>query len=101
MAEVTRACTHRDGLLGMTVAVAGRVVPGPAGTTGSVRLPIRITVYRGQEAIHDQVHEHQVAIADTAGATQFVFSDSSIAMPTPAAQNVFVFVAFDAPRPRR
>lgn len=95
LTEVTRACTYGNGVLGMNVAVAGRVVPGPAGTTGTVRLPIRITVYQGQQVIHDRVQDHQVTIADTAGATQFIFSDAGISMPQPTAQNVFVFVGFD------
>ena len=101
LTEVTRACTFGGGNLGMTVAVAGRVVPGPAGTAGSMSLPIRVTAYRGQEVIHDRVHNHQVAIGDTAGATQFVFSDSSIAMPNPTARNVLIFVSFDTQPPRR
>lgn len=95
--DATRACTYNGGTMGMTVAVAGRVVPGPAGAAGSVTVPIRIIAYRDQEVIHEQVYNHQVAISDVAGATQFVFSDSSISMPTPTSRNVLIFVAFDVP----
>ena len=95
LTEVTRACTYGNGVLGMTVAVAGKVVPGPVGTTGTVRLPIRVTVYQGGQIIHDRVQDHQVTVADTAGATQFIFNDAGISMPQPSSQNVQVFVGFD------
>ena len=101
--EATRACSYGGGAIGMTVGVAGRVVPGPAGSTGAVPAPIRVTVYRGTEVIHDQVHNYQVAIADTAGATQFVFTDQSVSVPNVTARNINVFVGFadQAPAGRR
>ena len=40
--DVTRKCTYGTGSFGMTVAVAGRVVPGPKGNTGTITMPIRI-----------------------------------------------------------
>src|SRR5690606_4978078 len=36
LSDTTRACTYGNGMTNVTVAVAGRVVPGPAGTVGNV-----------------------------------------------------------------
>lgn len=99
ISDATRACNYAGGTLSMTIAAAGRVIPGPVATTGAVRLPIRVTVYRDTEIIHDQVHDYQVAIGDTAGATQFVFTDASLSMPNPTARNIRIFVGYDNPEP--
>ena len=48
ISDVTRSCTRADGMLTMNVAVAGRVVPGPAGVPGTVTMPIRIVVAAGR-----------------------------------------------------
>lgn len=103
ISEVTRACSYGGGAIGMTIAAAGRVVPGQAGAPGAVRLPIRVTVYRDTELVHDQVVEHQVMLADIAGATQFVFSDQSVSIPNVTSRNIRVFLGFGdkAPAGRR
>ncbi len=44
LADVSRSCVTADGTLTMTVSVAGRVVPGPAFSPGTVTMPIRIAV---------------------------------------------------------
>lgn len=94
MSESTRSCTYGGGMLGMTVAVAGRVVPGPVSSPGSVTLPIRVRILQGTQVLRDQTFNHQVAIADTIGATQWVFTDSSFSMPQPSQSDVRVFVSF-------
>ncbi len=93
--ETTRACRHGAGTMGMTVAMAGRVIPGPKGQAGTVRLPIRISVVRDGEVLYSQTRDFEVAINDTAGATQFVFSDENISVPSPTTQNYAVFVGYD------
>jgi hypothetical protein len=80
----------------MTIGLAGRVIPGPAGSAGTVRLPLRITVYQDTSEIHSQRIDHDVAITDTAGATQFMLVDRSFSMPNPTSRNVRVVVGFDA-----
>lgn len=96
--DATRSCSYGGGMTSMTIAIAGRVVPGPVGTAGSASMPLRVTVYRDTEMIHDQVHNHQVAVADTAGATQFVFTDTSVSIPNPTARNIRVLVGYDTGR---
>ena len=93
--DVTRSCSYEGGMLRMNIAVAGKVVPGPLGSTGSVTLPLRIMVVQGSEVIHEQVHSYDVAVTDIAGATQFVFTDSSFTMPKPTTSAVRAFAGFE------
>ncbi len=95
ISDTTRACSYNGGIMSMTIAVAGRVVPGPQGGTGQVSLPLRISVFRDTEQIQSEVKTHQVNVADVAGATQFVFNDTSISMPNPNARNIRVVVGFE------
>jgi hypothetical protein len=93
--DTTRSCTYAGGNTSMTIGIAGRVIPGPAGTTGTVRLPLRLTVYQDTAEIHSQRFEHEVAITDTVGATQFVVIDRNFSMPNPTSRNVRVIVGFE------
>jgi hypothetical protein len=79
--------------MGMTIAIAGKIVPGPLGSVGTINLPLRIQVAQGSGMIYEQVHDFQVAVTDTAGATQFLFTDSSFSMPTPDG-SVLAFAGF-------
>ena len=92
--DTTRSCSYGPGTMGMTFAIAGRVIPGPLGTPGTLTLPVEITVYQNQDVIYSQTFNQQVAVNDTAGATQFMFTDTNFTMPTPTSANVRVFVGF-------
>ncbi len=93
--DTTRSCTYGGGMTSMTIGLAGRVIPGPTGTSGTVRLPLHIRVYQDTTEIHSQRFEHDVTIADTAGATQFIVVDRNFSMPNPTARNVRVIIGFD------
>lgn len=99
LSDTTRACAYNGGMLSITVAVAGRVVPGPAGSAGNVQLPLRLSVYRDTELVDDRTISQPVAITDVAGATQFVLNDT-ITMPNPDARNIRILVGF-ADKPAR
>ncbi|UUP18809.1 hypothetical protein [Nitratireductor thuwali] len=92
--DVTRACKYQ-GTPSITVAVAGRIVPGPSGRVGTITMPIRIAAMRGDEVIYSQLFKHQVSISDTAGATQFLFTDPDIAIPGGIDRGVQLFVGYD------
>jgi len=92
--DVTRSCSRADGVLTMNIAVAGRVVPGPASVVGAVNLPIRVAVIRGDEVLYSQLHNYQVSVG--AGVTQFVFNDPNVSVPIPAERSLQVFAGFDA-----
>lgn len=96
ISESTRSCNRQTGMLVMNVAVAGRIVTGPAGAAGSVTLPIKVSVVRGDgEVQYSQVHNHQVALAG-GQAQQFLFNDSNVVVPIPEDRTLQVFAGFDA-----
>lgn len=97
LTDTTRACRYDGTTMGMTVALAGRVVPGPAGSVGAVRLPVKITIMRDAEVIYSQNYNHEVMLADTIGATQFILTDANISIPLPSARNIRVFAGFETP----
>jgi hypothetical protein len=94
--DVTRSCNYNGGMLTMTVAAAGKVVPGPKARTGSVTLPIRVAVLRDGEAIYSNLAKYPVQIADTSEAAQFLYSNANVTFEAPAKRNIQVFVGFDA-----
>ena len=100
LAETSRDCKYANGTLTMTVAVAGRVVPGPKGKAGTITMPIRVAVTRGEEVLYSKLSQQQVQIAES-GATQFVFSDTEVSFPQPTSRNITVFVGYDEGPPAK
>ena len=98
--EVTRDCKRANGQLSMNVAAAGRVVPGPQGTAGSITMPIRVVVMRGTEVLYSQLHQYKVQVSDTSSATQFMFNDPNVVVPEPTSNNYQVFVGYDEGPPK-
>jgi hypothetical protein len=99
--DVTRTCSSAGGTMTMNVAVAGKVVPGPAGAPGSVTMPIRVVVVRGDEVLYSQLHKYQVAVGNTSSATQFVFNDQNVNFPTPTGRDVQIFAGYDEGPPTK
>lgn len=93
--DVTRSCTRADGTMTIKVGVAGKVVVGPAGSAGTVNMPIRIAVVRNGEVLYSQLHKNVVQVADASTATQFVFTVPNVAIPVPTARDVQIFAGFD------
>jgi len=94
ISDSTRSCNRQTGMLAMEVALAGRVVPGPAVTPGTVTLPIRVMVIQGGgEVLYNQVFNQQVSIGSQA--QQFVFKDSGVVVPIPNDKTLQVFAGFD------
>ncbi len=93
--DMTRDCDSSGGSLKMKIAVAGRIVPGPRFSPGTVTLPIRISVVHGSDVLYSQLHPYQVQATDPATATQFVFTDDNIVVPLPSAQDYLGVVGFD------
>lgn len=102
VSDVTRSCSFAGGQMGITVALAGRIVPGPAGEAGgTVTVPIRIEVVEASgQVLYSQIHQHPVQTAAGGGATQFIFSDPAIVIPQPTAMNVRIFAGLDVPPPK-
>ena len=92
--DTTRSCTYGGGMTNITVGVAGRIIPGPAGNAGTVRLPLQVKVYQDTIEIASRRIDHDVAIVDTAGATQFMLGERDFSIPNPTSRNVRVIVGF-------
>lgn len=103
ISDVTRTCSYSGGLTTVTVAVAGRIVPGPRGQVGTVQLPIRVVLLQGGQVDpnHTSTQQYAVQVTDTVGATQFIYNRSSITFPT-GSTNVQLLAGYDeGPPPRR
>lgn len=98
ISDTTRSCSYHQEMGSITAAIAGRVVPGPRGRTGTFTLPIRVEVTRAGETLYSKVFQHPVTIVDTAGATQFVFRDNEIAVPGGIDRLVQLTIGFEQPR---
>ncbi len=98
--DVTRNCSYSGATTTVNVAVAGRVVPGPKGKAGTATMPIRIVMLRDGQVAFSQLFQHAVAIPDTIGATQFVYTNSSITVPSDA-RNVVIFAGYDDGTPAK
>jgi hypothetical protein len=94
--DVTRSCNYRGGILTMNIAVAGKVVPGPMGKTGTVTLPIRIAVLRDGEAIYSNLAKYPAQVTDTSEAAQFLYNNPNVTFDAPAKRNIQIFAGFDA-----
>ncbi|AWC25048.1 hypothetical protein WHT83_11115 [Aminobacter sp. P9b] len=93
--DVTRSCTRADGQMMIKVGVAGKVVVGPAGGAGTVNMPIRIAVIRGEDVLYSQLHKNAVQVSDPSTATQFVFTDANVVIPVPTARDIQIYAGFD------
>jgi len=100
ISDVTRACTYGPGTMTINVAVAGRVVNGPVGKPGTITMPIRVAVMRGEEVLYSQIHQYQVNVAAT-GATQFVFNDPNVSIAATNDRNVQIFAGYDEGPPKK
>jgi hypothetical protein len=92
---VTRKCSYAPGTTTLDVAVAGRVVPGPAAKEGTVTMPIRVVVMRGTDVLYSNLAKYQVTVNKAAGATQFIYNDPNVTFPTPEPGTVQVFAGYD------
>jgi len=98
--DVTRDCSRANGQLSMKIAVAGKVVPGPLFTPGTITMPIRVAVMHGTDVLYSQINQYQVQITDPSAATQFVFTDSNVVVPEPSARDYQAFAGYDETTPK-
>ncbi len=99
--DVTRSCTHDNGMLNITVAVAGKIVPGPAGSPTTITLPIRIVAVQGEGVAYTQLHKHPVTMGDMSSATQFVFNDPNLSLTETGKKDIQLFAGFDEGPPKK
>ncbi len=99
ISDVTRDCSRANGQLTMKIGVAGKIVPGPMFTPGTITMPIRIAVMHGPDVLYSQVHPYQIQVSDPSTATQFVFTDSNVVVPEPSARDYTAYAGYDDTAP--
>jgi hypothetical protein len=95
LTDTTRSCQYGEGTITLDVAAAGKVVPGPKYKSGNVTMPVRVAVVQGDKVIYSKLHKQAVSVTSGGGATQFVFNDKGITVPSESARSVQIFVGFD------
>jgi hypothetical protein len=93
--EVVRECNYQGDFLNIRVGIAGRVISGPAGETGSITLPVRVAVTEGGTLVYSQLHEVPATVEPGRTNGLFSYVDGAISLPKPAAENIVVQVGFD------
>lgn len=95
LVNTTRQCVQNESQLVMTVVAQGRVTPGPAGTGGTITLPIRVAATDGQTTLYSELTQYPVTVQPGAGAAQFIFTKANITLPGGAGSFAKVYVGFD------
>ncbi len=91
--DVTRDCQVSGDTLSLTVAMGGRVTPGPKGTPGTITMPVRVAVVDAGQVVFSELYQHQAQIG--ASATPFVFRADGINVPKPAGRTMQIFIGYD------
>ncbi len=95
LVQGTRQCSTDGTALNMTVVVQGRLVAGPMGGSGSVNLPIKVSVMDGETVLYSDTTNYQASIPAGEGSTQFLYTDNKIHVTGGAAGFVNVYVSFE------
>lgn len=95
LADTTRQCVLNESQLVMTVMVQGRVVIGPAGASGTVNVPIRVSVLDGTNSLYSELVQFPVQIPADGGAGQFIFTQGNIVVPGGSGGFTKVYVGFE------
>lgn len=93
--KVARECVYVGQELQIKVGAKGRVITGPQGGAGSLTMPIRVAVTRGDETVYSKLHRPQSSIGEGSTNTAFSFIDEEVTIPAPTSKNVRVFIGFD------
>ncbi len=93
--KISRDCTYAQGQLLIRIGVAGRVINGPAGETGTFKMPLRVAVKAAGELVYSKLHQLDGTITTGSTNGNFSFIDDQVSIPAPTSPNVRIFVGFD------
>lgn len=93
--KVARECAYVGQNLEIKVGARGRVITGPQGEAGDLKMPIRVAVTEGGETIYSKLHRPTATIPQGNTNQQFSFVDEEVIIPAPRRTNVRVFIGFD------
>jgi hypothetical protein len=102
LTQTARECSLVGENTLIKVGVAGRVLSGPKGATGTVTLPVRVAVRRGTDVLYSQLHQVAVNVAPPDFGAAWSKVDEMVSIPAAAADDAQILVGFDtqAPAPR-
>lgn len=95
LTKVARECSYVGQNLEIRVGALGRVISGPAGGAGSIKMPIRVAVQEGSCSRHFQLHQLPTTVGSGSSYAKFEFVDETIVIPAPTATNVRIYLGFD------
>jgi hypothetical protein len=100
--QTARECSVTNGTLSIRIGVQGRVVLGPAGTHGSLEIPLRYALVEegpDPKTLYTKLHRIPVAIPEGAPNVAFTHIEETISVPMPSIavfDKYVVYVGFDA-----
>jgi hypothetical protein len=98
--RTARDCTLTGGEITARIGIQGRVIAGPAGTPGTIEIPLRVAVVQGgvqERTIATKVYRTSVTMADV-GNTPFSLVAEDLVYPAPpgATGDSYIFyIGFD------
>jgi hypothetical protein len=98
--RTARDCTLTGGEIAARIGIQGRVIAGPAGTPGTIEIPLRVAVVQGgvqERTIATKVYRTSVSMADV-GNTPFSLVAEDLVYPVPpgATGDSYIFyIGFD------
>lgn len=100
LADATRSCRLSQDQTQLTIDVvaAGRLVAGPLGKAGDVKLPIRVAVIDRvtKGVLYTNLTTQTVNLSGATLTAQFVFNNPNVVIPAGAAKETEIFVGFDS-----
>ena len=93
--EVVRECNYISNTLAIRVGIAGRVITGPSGEPGSMELPVRVAVTRGDDVLYSQLHKLTATVEAGKSIATFRFVDEAVNIDKPPKPNILIHVGFD------
>lgn len=103
IADTTRQCSITGEQMTINVLVAGRAAAGPAGSSGSIKMPIRVVVVENgtNRVVYSELTQFETTLPPGNPTTQFLFNKPDVNIPIVDSRSVKVFVGFDEGPPKR
>jgi hypothetical protein len=99
--RTARECSRQGASINIRVGVQGRVILGPAGTQGEIRIPLRYALVREgiqPKTIYTKLYVIPVTIGPGETNLPFIHVDETMTVPMPSAgeyDNYLIYVGFD------
>ncbi len=95
LTKVARECKYVGQDLEITIGARGRIIAGPAGKSGDIRMPIRIAIQEGSCSRHFELYQQAGTVPAGTQTGTFQFVGDKIIIPAPRSLNVKMFIGFD------